>query len=73
MTEYRLGKQTIKIIPQNIMPTSSDQEITVCYKIEIHRKDFLRPSKLIQSIKYNPSPALTLIGFLTTLTTARRP
>ena len=68
MTEYRLGKHTFKIIPQNIMPTNSDQERTVCYKIEVHRKDFLRPSKLIKSIKYDPSPALTLIGFLTTLT-----
>ena len=68
MTEYRLGKHTIKIIPQNIMPINSVQERTVCYKIEVHRKRFLRPSTLVKSIKYNPSPALTINGFLTTLT-----
>ncbi len=55
--EFRVGKHTIKIIPQIIMPINSDQERVECYKIEIHRKDILRPSKLIRSMKYNPSPA----------------
>ena len=67
MTEFRLGRHTIKFIPQNMMPTNSDTERTTGYKIEIHSKGILRSSKLVKVIKYNPSPALTIMGFLDTL------
>ena len=68
MPEFRLGKCTIKFIPQNMMPTNSATERTNAYKIEIHSKGILRSSKLVKVIKYNPSPALTIMGFLDTLT-----
>ena len=67
MTEFRLGKHTIKFIPQNMMPTNSDTERTTGYKIEVHQKGILRSSKLVKSMKYMPSPALTIMGFLDTL------
>ena len=68
MPEFRLGKHTIKFIPQNMMPANSQHERTNGYKIEIHRKDILRSSKLVKAIKYNPSPALTIMQFLDMLT-----
>ena len=68
ITETKLGNYTIKIIPQTIMPTNADQERAIWFKIETYQKRFLRPSKLIQSTKYNISPAITIRRFLTTLT-----
>ena len=67
MKEFRLGKHTIKFIPQNMMPANSATERTNGYKIEVHQKGILRSSKLVKSMKYMPSPALTIMGFLDTL------
>ena len=63
MTEYRLGKHTIKFTPHNIMPTNSEHERTIHTKIEVYRKGILGRSKLIYTRKYQPLPALTVYGF----------
>ena len=67
MTEFRLGKHTIKFIPQNIMPTNSNHERTIHTTIEIYRKNILGCSKLIKRQNYCVSPALTIQGFFKAL------
>ena len=63
MTEFKLGKHTIKFTPHNIIPINSNEERTVHTTIEIYQKRLGRRSKLVKSIKYMPSPALTVRGF----------
>ena len=68
MTEFRLGKHTIKFTPHKIIPVNSNHEVTKWIRIEVHQKGILRSSKLVKSMKYMPAPALTIMGFLDTLT-----
>jgi len=58
MSEFKLGKHTIRFTPRKNDFTTLDT------KIEIYRKDFLGRSKLIYTRKFEPSPALTIQGFL---------
>ena len=58
MIEFKLGKHTIKITPRK-----NDRHTTLDTKIEVYRKNILGRSKLIKSMKYMPSPALTVQGF----------